>query len=58
MHEATEYVTRSSATVPTIVHENELPTATLSLTERVDNLLQLNVDNERRKRNACGSQSD
>jgi hypothetical protein len=50
MHEATEYVTRSPVTIPTSMHEDELLTATRSPTERVENLLQSDVDNERRKR--------
>jgi hypothetical protein len=49
MHEATEYVTRSPVTQTTIMHEDELPTVTQFLTERVENLLQSDVDNERRK---------
>jgi hypothetical protein len=50
MHEAMEFVTRSPVTVTTIMHEDELPTATRSPTERVENLLQSDVVNERRKR--------
>ena len=51
MHEATEYVTRSLYYIPTSTHEDELPTATRSPTERVENLLQSDVVNKRRKRN-------
>jgi hypothetical protein len=50
MHEAMEYVTRSPVTEPTIMHEDERHTATRSPTDRVENLLQSHVDNERRKR--------
>ena len=50
MHEAMEYVTRSSVTEPTIMHEDERQTATRSPTDRVENLLQSHVDNDRRKR--------
>ena len=50
MHEAMEYVTRSPVTEPTIMHEDELHTATRSPTDRVENLLKSHVDNERRKR--------
>jgi hypothetical protein len=32
------------------MHENDLPTATLTPIERLENLLQSDVDNERRKR--------
>jgi hypothetical protein len=50
LHKAIEEVTRSPATVPNIMHDDELPTATLSPLKRVKNLLQSDVDNERRKR--------
>jgi hypothetical protein len=50
MHDATNYVTRSPITESATVHEDELSTATRSPTERVENLLQSDVDNERRKR--------
>ena len=50
MHKATEYVTRSPVTAPTSMHEDEHPTATRSPTERVENLLQSDVVNKRRKR--------
>ena len=50
MHEAMEYVTKSPVTEPTIMHEDELHTATRSPTDRVENLLKSHVDNERRKR--------
>jgi hypothetical protein len=50
MHEATEYVTRSPVTMPTSIHEDKFPSATQTSTERVENLLQSDVDNERRKR--------
>ena len=50
LHEAIEYVTRDPITVSTSTDADELPTATRSPIERVKNLLQSNVDNERRKR--------
>ena len=50
LHEAIEYVTRSPVTVPNITQEDELLTATLTPIERVENLLQSDVDNKRRKR--------
>ena len=49
MHEAMEHVTRSPVTEPTIMHEDELHTATRSPTDRVENLLQSHVDNVRCK---------
>ena len=50
LHEAIEYVTRDPITVSTSTDADELPTATRSPIERVENLLQSDVDNERRKR--------
>jgi hypothetical protein len=50
LHETIEHVTRSPVTVPNNMHEDELPTATLTPIERLKNLLQSDVDNERRKR--------
>ena len=50
LHEAIEYVTRDPITVSTSTDADELPTATRSPTERVENLLQSDVENERRKR--------
>ena len=50
LHEAVEYVTRSPVTVPNIMHEDDLPTANPTPIERLENLLQSDVDNEHRKR--------
>jgi hypothetical protein len=50
LHEAIKYVTRSPVTVPNIMHEDELLTATITPIERVENLLQSDVNNECRKR--------
>ena len=47
LHEAIEYVTRDPVTIFTSTHADELPTATRSPTERVENLLQSDVENER-----------
>ena len=58
MHEAIEYVTRAPVCVPNIMHKDGLPTAALSPTERVENLLQSDVDNERRKRKLRKNESE
>ena len=50
LHEAIELVTRSPVTVPNIMHEDDLPTANPTPIERLENLLQSDVDNEHRKR--------
>ena len=50
LHEAVEYVTRDPVTKSTSTDADDLPTATRSPTERVENLLQSDVENERRKR--------
>ena len=50
LHEAVEYVTRDPITVSTSTDADELPAATRSPIERVENLLQSDVENERRKR--------
>ena len=50
LHEAVEYVTRDPVTISTSKDADDLPTATRSPTERVENLLQSDVENERRKR--------
>ena len=50
LHEAVEYVTRDPVTISTSTDADELPTATRSPIERVENLLQSDVENERRKR--------
>ena len=50
LHEAIEYVTRSPVTVPNTMLEDDLPTANPTPIERLENLLQSDVDNERRKR--------
>ena len=52
LHEAVEYVTRDPVTKSTSTDADDLPTATRSPTERVENLLQSDVENERRKRNS------
>ena len=49
LHEAIEYVTRDPVTISTSTDADELPTTTRSPTERVENLLQSDVYNERRK---------
>ena len=50
LHDAVEYVTRDPVTRSTSTDADELPTAIRSPTERVENLLQSDVENERRKR--------
>ena len=50
LHEAIELVTRSPVTVPNIMHEDDLPTANPTPIERLETLLQSDVDNEHRKR--------
>jgi hypothetical protein len=50
VHDVIEYVTTCPVEEPENMHKDKLPTATQSPTERIENLLQSDVDNELRKR--------